>query len=253
MTIAAITHTDRSACDAKRHGDESAYTWARCRCPDAREAWRLYTKRIREGRHAPRWVDATGTARRIQALVVDGYDFTHLGEMAGRGRGWVRNLVFVRSPRVHVDTAATVKELFDRLANQPGPSKRARTLAARYGWVPALAWDDIDDPGEHPDCGEPAGAADDVDIVAVWQVLDGHAPISTLRTPAEQTALWLHWMRYRDEYGLDGPGLMDFARRYGVEEKEAQRMRTAAVGRPTRNTKTTTAASRGRSAERSAA
>ena len=49
----------------------------------------------------------------------------------------------------HHAIAATYEALCGRF----GTSGAARARAARLGWVPPWAWDDIDDPGEHPACG----------------------------------------------------------------------------------------------------
>lgn len=141
---------DRTACGAKRHGDMSAYTWWGCRCPDAREANRIFRKRIREGRHRPAMVPAVGTARRIQALVAAGWSFTALGRELDRTLTRVRQLAFQSSPHVTRATAQQVRELAHRLAGLDGGSKYARTVAARYGWVSLYAWDDIDDPDAEP-------------------------------------------------------------------------------------------------------
>ena len=65
-------------------------------------------------------------------------------------------------------TAETTKRIYDECwATAPTAHNhheqagitRARTVAAHYGWVPPLAWDDdtIDDPGAHPDLGQPTG------------------------------------------------------------------------------------------------
>ena len=61
-------------------------------------------------------------------------------------------LVQGRREQVAVATAQLVRELYDELAMVTGPSQRARTLAAKHGWAPPLAWDDetIDDPAARP-------------------------------------------------------------------------------------------------------
>lgn len=95
-------------------------------------------------------VYATGTTRRLQALVALGWTQT---ELAAR-IGWtVQNL----GPLVHgqrwlvaQSTASLVAALFGELSMIPGPSIRARLLAQRRGWAPPLAWEDIDDVAEHP-------------------------------------------------------------------------------------------------------
>jgi hypothetical protein len=65
---------------------------------------------------------------------------------------------------------------------------RARNLAARHGWLPPLAWDDIDDPNETPDFG-----ADDYDVdpVVVRRLLEGQR---IKATHAEKVAALAQWV-----------------------------------------------------------
>lgn len=199
-----------------------------------------------------------GTTRRLRALVAIGWPMLALGQRLPCSTEHARKVIRYGTDTVTAGLARATRDLYDELSMTPAPdewvNRRAKRMAEGLGWVPPLLWDDVDldDAGAQP-LSVPEGAPDAVDIVAVWQVLDGHAPLSVLRTPAELTALWLHWMRYRNEYGLDGPGLVDFGQRYGVTKQEADRIRTAAVGRPGRKTKTTTAASECRTNERKAA
>jgi hypothetical protein len=143
---------ERPECSARRHGDAAAYCRYRCRCADAREDYRLYRKRARQGRPVPRWVDSTGSARRLQALAALGYGLLDLAEHLEWGKSRVRDVQSMRAPLVRVATAERVARVYDELAMTPGPSTRARDLARRRGWVPPLAWDDdeIDDPQARP-------------------------------------------------------------------------------------------------------
>lgn len=164
---------DRSGCVAKRHGDEAAYSWWKCRCPDAREAWRLYKKRLREGRHEPAMVDATGTTRRVQALVAFGYTWRDIAVALGLSPQRAANLGFGRYPVLHRDNAAKVAEVFERLSLTPGTSKYALVVAARYGFAPPDAWSElsIDDPAAEPYSDLGRGFL--VDLVAVELALKG--------------------------------------------------------------------------------
>lgn len=138
----------RSGCSARRHGDAAAYYRYRCRCADATEDYRLCRKRSREGRHVPRWVDGTGSARRLQALAALGYGLLDLADHLGWRKSRVQNVQTLKASRVCLSTVERVTRVYDELAMTPGPSTRARDLARRKGWVPPLAWDDdtIDDP-----------------------------------------------------------------------------------------------------------
>lgn len=99
---------------------------------------------------APRWLPALGTARRMQALAAIGWTVAQTGRDAGLTPSWCRELVTGRRPRVTRETAAAVDAVFRARCMTPGPSRHARSCAARNGWPPPLAWDDIDDPGEKP-------------------------------------------------------------------------------------------------------
>ncbi|OMC41895.1 hypothetical protein A5742_31435 [Mycolicibacterium fortuitum] len=94
---------------------------------------------------------AIGTVRRIQALAAIGYRISDLNPMLGRGRNCVEQ--WIKRDVVSSDSAADVADLYRRLSMVPGPSELSRRRAAKRGWVPPLAWDDIDDPNEVPNMG----------------------------------------------------------------------------------------------------
>lgn len=148
-------------CTAQRHGTEAAYSYYDCRCPTAREAWRLYRKRRREGRADPRMVDPTGTRRRLQALAAIGWS-PHLlaRELGFTATNAVRHLMRTGRGKINTRTAEAVRHLYDRLSMTPGPSTRARNHARRAGWAPPLAWDDhdLDNPTPNPPTHPPAAA-----------------------------------------------------------------------------------------------
>lgn len=93
-------------------------------------------------------VDALGTVRRIQALTAIGWTLTD----TGRALGWTSsNLgLLLRQDKVLRRTADAVAGLYERRSGTTGPSGRARRMAAARGWVPPLAWTNIDDPREKP-------------------------------------------------------------------------------------------------------
>jgi hypothetical protein len=104
-------------------------------------------------------IEASGTVRRVQALVAIGHTLTSVAEALG----WtVQNLSKVVHAGavpyalcVEVRTALAVSRLYDRwsMTVPDGPmADRARAHARTFGWVPPLAWDDdeIDDPCAGP-------------------------------------------------------------------------------------------------------
>jgi hypothetical protein len=121
-------------------------------------------------------VDATGTRRRLQALVAIGYTRVWLADQIGVNTGNLDVLTGGHSS-VTAATARAVTDLYDRYWSTPGPNLRARRRAARLGWLPPLAWDDdtIDDPTATPaDTARPAGRGQGVhqrraeDVVEDW-------------------------------------------------------------------------------------
>lgn len=114
-------------------------------------------------------VDATGTRRRLQALVAAGWPQSQLAVRLGMHRSNFGAML--RSEQVLASTQRAVRKLYDALWKQdPRDSgvgaqaySRARHHAAARAWAPVGAWDDdrIDDPAAFPDwtgmCGTPTG------------------------------------------------------------------------------------------------
>ena len=115
----------------------------------------------------PGRMDATGTVRRIQALVADGWPMRHQSHIFGFGNTYVHQIVD-RGTNGHLvlsGTACTVAEGFERLKDeQPsehGVGQRVINLARNHAtsrrWPPTSYWADrmdaIDDPHFTPDFG----------------------------------------------------------------------------------------------------
>lgn len=135
------TTIDRTGCAAARHGTKTAYDCYGCHCSDARAAHRTYRADLRARRRKPAHDD--GDTRRVQGMWAIGWPADSLAASLG----WtVEQVEQVAHGLLLVDTAAVpaVRALFDRLAYTPGPSAEARAYAAQNGFVPAMAWDDID-------------------------------------------------------------------------------------------------------------
>lgn len=102
-------------------------------------------------------VDATGTRRRIQALVAMGWTLNALGpELGFHPR---RLTDFLQADRVLASTARRIADRY-RIVQTWDPAAHgvpqrsrnlSRNLAAREGWHGPLAWDDIDDPDCQPE------------------------------------------------------------------------------------------------------
>jgi hypothetical protein len=102
-------------------------------------------------------VPATGTRRRIQALMAVGWHQGAIAREAGLAP-CVIGRILDHAPRCFAQTRAKVADAYDRLWDQtPPPTRshldsRARNTAARNGWPAPMAWDDdtIDNPDAQP-------------------------------------------------------------------------------------------------------
>jgi hypothetical protein len=141
-----------TGCTASRHGTVTAYQVDRCRCPDAKAAQARYRKQLmwRRYRGDEATVDATGTRRRIHALMAIGWSRSEI--LTRLGYRDTRNRWLTRVERVNRRTASRVTALYDELSNSSGPSGQTAAWARNHGYLPPLWWDDdlIDDPTYNP-------------------------------------------------------------------------------------------------------
>lgn len=104
-------------------------------------------------------IDATGTRRRLQALVAIGWSQSKLAIRLGMGRANFSKVIC--GSLVRKSTADAVTRLYLELWDQLPPREshrdriafsRSRGYAAELGWAPPMAWDDdkIDDPEARP-------------------------------------------------------------------------------------------------------
>jgi hypothetical protein len=96
-------------------------------------------------------VDASGTRRRLQALVAIGWPIATLAARLGRTPGNLRRTMTRQS--VTVGTARAIRAQYEQVADTHPPdetparraaSQRAREHARSCGWTAPLGWDDID-------------------------------------------------------------------------------------------------------------
>jgi len=92
-------------------------------------------------------VPAAGTARRLRALAWMAHPAGELAAALGTPEHTVRRLQSGRITEVTPQLAAAVAALYDQLWDVQGGSARTCRAARRYGWAPALAWDE-DGPGD---------------------------------------------------------------------------------------------------------
>lgn len=107
-------------------------------------------------------VDATGTMRRLRALVAIGWPIEQLAPQLGIFSTALGNIARGELASVRLTTAATVAFHYQRLIRRPGPSNRTRILARKRGWYGPTAWDGsaIDDPAAQPETADPYKPAD---------------------------------------------------------------------------------------------
>lgn len=183
--------------DDRRHGTHSGYVLG-CRDACCTAAHTVYMKLYRMGRRN-RLVSPLGTLRRIEALQCLGWTMQAIALRCGFEHEWIYNLR--RSEQVTMRTASIVSRVYDemsmslpleRTAAEKAAATKARTRAAQMGWLPPLAWDDIDDPDEQPRRGasrRPTKA--DIDPIVVERVLAGDRVPTTIAEKREITRRWL--------------------------------------------------------------
>lgn len=151
-----------------------------------------------DANRAPRsQVDATGSRRRLQALVAIGWSHSRLATQLGRSVGNLKRSMTGESVTAH--TASLVSDLYERLWDAAPPqataaartaADAARVCARGHGWLPPLGWDNIDtDPDPDPSTPDRMAAPadpDDLDEIAIERAVAGDGIRLEDLTPAEQ-------------------------------------------------------------------
>jgi hypothetical protein len=120
-----------------------------CVCPKAVAAHYRRSQLFRAGLIPSRKIDPQGTVRRVRALIALGWSPASIGAEVGLSGPRIHGLATVPRSYVLQMTADRVAAVYSRLCMTPGTSLRSKNAAKRNGWVPPLAWDDIDH-DEHP-------------------------------------------------------------------------------------------------------
>jgi DNA-binding NarL/FixJ family response regulator len=191
-------------------------------------AQRVLRVRIDQANRAPRsHVVATGTRRRLQALIAVGWPHDELATRLGRSSASLRRSMLSNS--VTAQTAQDVSNLYEQLwklrlpqstDDQRAAADAARASAAERGWLPPLAWDDIDtdpDPRHHT---EHAETDDGLDEIAIERALAGDGVRLEHLTPAEQNEV----IRRLTERGKS---IRDIAQQLATTKRTISRRRAA--------------------------
>lgn len=132
-------------------------------------------------RPASGYIDPTGTRRRVHALTALGWPQAWIARRLGIEESSLRQTM--AAGIVQATTADAIAALYDQMWAELPPTRTlterrfvatARNLAARNGWAPPLAWDNIDNPKEKPrgvsrDDSRQAGFADIEEMVAAGE------------------------------------------------------------------------------------
>lgn len=143
-------------------------------------------------------VSVVPTRRKAQALAAIGWSFKEQSRMVDRSPEWMGGVIKKR--HVKVATHDLVDELYQRLhmTPNPKPATRVRNEAAKKGWAPPLAWNDIDTDDNPRGVGwKPRNEGDryrghDYDETVVERILGGD--YNTPSTPVEKTAVCARWV-----------------------------------------------------------
>lgn len=173
------------------------------------------------------YVDATGTRRRLQALVLRGRPIRELAALLGYSPHWVSAVSQRRIYRVAQERATAVRALFDELHDAPIKTGRSALLAIRgaenSGFVPAAAWDDLDNPAEQPrgTVTELHLKADDVDEAVIQRRLSGDLSVKVNQAERLKIVAHLHADGYTDgriqlRTGIDARQVLRDRRRLGL-------------------------------------
>lgn len=145
------------------------------------------------------YCDATGSQRRLQALVAMGWPAGFLASEMSLAPVTVRKIMTGKADRITQLTVKRVSRVYDRYSMQPAPAgirfDHARMFAQEHGWVSSLAWDDdvIDDPAATPNLTGDKKRAQSVDEIAVWRFMSGDFDLELNRL--ERLAVCERWER----------------------------------------------------------
>ncbi len=118
---------------------------------------------------------AIGARRRVEALIAIGWQSQYIAERLGISHR-TRLMTMLKQPRIAYGTWLAIEVLYDELSGTPGPSSYSMNRAKKYGFMPPLAWEDLDiDHPEHQAVTENDSSESDdaIDEVLFQRILNG--------------------------------------------------------------------------------
>jgi len=107
--------------------------------------------------------DATGSTRRLRALLADGHAVADITAASGIDDTTITRIVAGANRNILRHTATAITQAYQVLSVSPGTNARNRLRGGRENWARPAHWDgiDMDDPEAFPDwtgaCGTPRG------------------------------------------------------------------------------------------------
>lgn len=158
-------------------------------------------------------VPAVGTHRRIQALAARGWSLSKLSRRLDID---IPNFwTMMRRDHVLAATHRRVAALYEELWDQAPPNHewhdkaaytRSKNYARKRGWLPPAAWDDIDDPAEHPEVDtvrQGRATAEEIleDVEFLLELGEAPAQIASMVGRKPLTLAKLAWRNGRPDLG----------------------------------------------------
>lgn len=167
-------------------------------------------------------VTPVGYTRRMRALMWLGYSAPRIAAEAGLDKETVKKCLQRPPSVVKVESRRKIHQAYERLSLslptaddrfERAQITRAQGTARRKGWLPPLAWDNIDDPNERPshnvrEHNTPATLQQRIDMAAVWRLVDDGVRVRQLTSAEAREAYQILAAR-----GLTG---REIERRYGI-------------------------------------
>lgn len=143
--------------DDPRHGSVSGYKYHACRCEQCRSASVRYEKGrrwlVHQGLNPS--IPAHGFKRRVHALMAIGWTQRDIAKGLGIATGNLSAKLRLNDTvrRATHEAMCALYEANCMTTLDGMVNRRTAQIAAKRGWAPPLAWDDIDDPDETPNLG----------------------------------------------------------------------------------------------------